>query len=167
MTDPSPVTSTALEVSLRPRIEHVWAVRQLVETHCGPILGDPSLLDRLSVTAHELLENAAKYGADGLSSLQIQVTGSPVTHLRVAVRNPIDHQQVPALRRYFEEMTQAGDPFAFYQARMARAAKIKSGSGLGLARISFEAEMSLSLDVDERHVSLIAATPIPRAEMTT
>jgi len=144
----------------------VWAVRQLVEAHYRPILGDPSLLDRLAVTTHELLENAAKYGADGLSSLHIQLTGSPTKRLQIEVRNPIDHQQVPALKRYFEEMTRAADPFAFYQARMARAAKLNDGSGLGLARISFEAEMDLCLEVDERHVSLIAVAPVSNAEAT-
>jgi len=136
----------------------VWAVRQLVETHYRPVLGDEQLLERLTVTAHELLENAAKYGSEGLSSLRIQLTNPSPMFLRISVRNPIDHERLPALRVFFDEMSRAANPFEFYQQRIRRAAQLKEGSGLGLARISCEAEMNLSLEISERHVSLTAVT---------
>jgi hypothetical protein len=153
----------ALKVSLRPRMEHVWAVRQLVEAHYRPILGDEALLERLTVTTHELVENAAKYGGDGLSSLQIQVTGSPTKYLRVEVRNPINHREVAGLKQVLDDMARAADPGTFYQERMIRAASLDDGgSGLGLARISFEAEMHLSLEVDQDQVVLVAVAPAER-----
>ena len=141
----------------------MWAVRQLVETHYRPVLGDEQLLERLTVTAHELLENAAKYGSQGLSSqglssLRIQLTNPSPMFLRISVRNPIDHERLPALRVFFDEMSRAANPFEFYQQRIRRAAQLKEGSGLGLARISCEAEMNLSLEISERHVSLTAVT---------
>ena len=136
----------------------MWAVRQLVETHYRPVLGDEQLLERLTVTAHELLENAAKYGSEGLSSLRIQLTNPSPMFLRISVRNPIDHERLPALRVFFDEMSRAANPFKFYQQRIRRAAQLKEGSGLGLARISCEAEMNLSLEISERHVSLTAVT---------
>jgi hypothetical protein len=157
-----------LELSLRPRLEQVWAVRQLIETHYGPILHDADLIGRLGIASHELLENAAKYGADGLSSLEIAIAGGAGSRrLQITVVNPTNHQKVAELQRFFDDMARAGDPFAFYQMRMERAAKLKNGSGLGLARISFEAEMTLSMAVDDQHVRMTAVAPLPGTEART
>ena len=158
--------TTHLELRPRPHLDMVWAIRQLIETYYKPVLRDASLLDRLSVATHELLENAVKYGGDGPTSLLVEIVTSPQRLLHVEVRNPVAHEHVPALRDLLAEMARIGDPMTFYQARMVRAAKLKEGSGLGLARISFEAEMQLSMTVDDQHVSMAAVAPIVESEVS-
>jgi two-component sensor histidine kinase len=154
-------TGLSIEVALKPQLDQVWAVRQLLEVYYKPILGDPDLVSRLGIAAHELLENAAKYGGDGESRVRIEIEkGGPRDLLCVSVRNPIRASYVDELRDVFDEMTRTQDAYAFYQARIARAAKLKEGSGLGLARICAEAEMSLSMEVVEEQVCVRAVAAV-------
>jgi hypothetical protein len=149
-------------------VEQVWAVRQLVEAHYGPILQDADLTERLGITAHELLENAAKYGADGISCLEVGIApGARGRQLQVTVVNPVNQRELPELQRFFDDMARVGDAFAFYQMRMVRAAKLRNGSGLGLARISYEAGMALSMASDDRHVRMTAVAAVPPTEAVT
>jgi hypothetical protein len=157
-----------LELSLKPRLENVWAVRQLVEAHYAPILRDADLTERLCITAHELLENAAKYSADGVSSLEVVIApGATGPQLKVTVINPVNDRELPELKRFFDDMARVGDALAFYRMRMDRAAKLRNGSGLGLARIFYEAEMALSMASDDRHVRMTAVAPVPQTEAVT
>jgi hypothetical protein len=151
----------SIEVALTPQLDQVWAVRQLLEVYYKPILSNGDLVSRLGIAAHELLENAAKYGGAGPSWLRIEIKKSePRDLLCVSVRNPIHAAHLAELKDVLAEMADMSNAFQFYQARMVRASKLKVGSGLGLARICAEAEMSLSLEVVAQQVCVQAVTPV-------
>ena len=136
----------SVDLSFRPNVESVSAVREFLEVHYARILADPDLISRMAVTAHELLENAAKYSTDGGSRLHVEVALSQPPALRVSVASRADQRFLPGLKETIDELSSAQDPFDVYQRYLARAAKRREGSGLGLARIFVEAGMSLSLD---------------------
>ena len=43
----------------------VSPTRRIIEAKLGPVLEDEDAIFRVAMTAHELLENAAKYASDG------------------------------------------------------------------------------------------------------
>src|SRR5262249_8245928 len=151
----------SVDLSFHPSVESVSAVREFLEVHYGPILADPELVSRMAVTAHELLENAAKYSSQGGSRLVVEVAMSEPRGLSVSVASPADQSHLPNLRETIDELSNADDPFDVYQRYLARAAKRREGSGLGLARIFVEAGMSLKLECTGDHVC-VHATASPQ-----
>ena len=63
-----------LALSCAPGLEQVSTVRRFLEDYYQPVLEDPDLLCRMALTAHELLENAAKYSACGACRLELSVS---------------------------------------------------------------------------------------------
>jgi hypothetical protein len=135
-----------VDLSFHPNVESVSAVREFLEVHYGQILPDPDLISRMAVTAHELLENAAKYSSQGGSRLLVEVALSEPPGLSVRVASPADKQHLSTLKETIDELQSADDPFDVYQRYLERAAKRTEGSGLGLARIYVEAGMRLELE---------------------
>ena len=52
----------------------VSPTRRIIEAKLGPVLEDEDAIFRVAMTAHELLENAAKYASDGKARLELSVT---------------------------------------------------------------------------------------------
>jgi anti-sigma regulatory factor (Ser/Thr protein kinase) len=145
------------ELSFSPNVSLIATVRKFVGEFYERVLGDADVTSRLVVATHELLENAVRYSADGLSSIRIGVRrdGDEV-HVAIDTRNKTKPDNREELVKLLDEMKASPDRLSFYQFLMRRSAKRSEGSGLGLGRIHAESEMDLSCELVEDVVSLRA-----------
>ena len=151
----------SVELSFQPCLESVSALRRFLEVHYRRLVPDPQLIDRLAVTVHELLENAAKYSAGGGSRLTVEIDPSTPHALSVCVANQADPRHLPGLQETIAELTNAADPLDVYQRYLLRAATRDEGSGLGLARVVVEAEMNVNVELcDDRICVRAVAAPV-------
>ena len=150
---PSDVPSFSL--IFRPSVYLISLVRQFVENFYAKVIGDPNVVSRLALTTHELLENAAKYSADGSTSLYVEVDSKRGSVL-VRTANPASDAEIDSLKTWFAEISSGSAP-ALYAEMMRRSAVKKMGSGgLGLARIWAEGEMEMELIIDGSTVQIVA-----------
>jgi hypothetical protein len=151
------------ELSLEPNPRMVSIVRRFVEETFEKLVGDPEAIFRVSMTAHELLENGAKYAVGKRAVLRLVLgeedDGSATA--QIAITNETTPEHVERLKARIGEITRAEDPFALYQALMRRSSKLRDESGLGLARIRAEGEMNLGLEVDGTRVTIVAKAHVP------
>src|ERR1044071_297625 len=68
------VTPWELDLPLAVSPSMVSPTRRIIEAKLGPVLEDEDAIFRVAMTAHELLENAAKYASDGKARLELSVT---------------------------------------------------------------------------------------------
>jgi len=151
----------SVDMSFQPRLESVSALRRFLEVHYRRLAATPKQIDRMAVTVHELLENAAKYSAGGGSRLQIEMDPAVPDALSVSVANQIDRRHLPGLEETVAELRAASDPGDVYQRYLLRAATRAEGSGLGLARIFVEAQMSVALEINDDHICVKAVAMRP------
>jgi hypothetical protein len=146
------------ELSLEPNPRMVSIVRRFVEETFEKLVGDPEAIFRVSMTAHELLENGAKYavGRRSVLRLLLEETGDGGATAQIAITNETTPEHVERLRLRIAEINRAEEPFALYQALMRRSSKLRDESGLGLARIRAEGEMNLGLEVNGTTVTIVA-----------
>jgi hypothetical protein len=157
----------AIRLDFVPEMRLIWRTSRYVRDFYGNVLADPDDCARVMLTAHELLENAAKYSADGLGQLEIELVdrqGQP--YVQVRTRNRARADSLAELRRFFDESTRAPDAIALYDQMIARTAQRTDGSGLGLARIRAEGEMALSHSVDGDTLTIVAEMPVRLKEET-
>lgn len=151
----------AIRLDFVPEVRLIWRTSRYVRDFYGNVLADPDASGRVMLAAHELLENAAKYSADGFGQLHIQlVEREGTTFVQIATTNRASPEKLAELRRFFEENGRAPDAITLYDQMIARTAQRKDGSGLGLARIRAEAEMALSYLVDNDQVTIRAEAPV-------
>jgi anti-sigma regulatory factor (Ser/Thr protein kinase) len=113
----------------------VSAVRRFVEEVAERLGADADLSARIAMTAHELLENVAKYGQDRRGVLSLEGTSDgDKRRLTITVKNATSAAHVDRLKRVFNEMEGVADPFTHYFMVMRREVE-GNESGLGLARI--------------------------------
>jgi anti-sigma regulatory factor (Ser/Thr protein kinase) len=143
-------------LSFRPNAALVSTVRRFVADFYQTWL-PPELTSEVALATHELLENAVIHSCNGETEVHIEVaahdTGQEVA---IRTRNAASPTDLAALREIFEEIRNAPDPDAHYQAMMIRTASRTEGSGLGLARIAAETGMTVSLDIDGDQVIISA-----------
>jgi hypothetical protein len=151
----------AVDMSFRPCLESVSAVRRFLEVHFGHLACDAQLISRMAVTVHELLENAAKYSTGGGSRLHVEVDPAVPRALSISVVNQADPRHIPGLRETIDELSSAADPSDVYQRYLLRAATRDTGSGLGLARIFVEADMSVQLELSDDSICVKAVAMLP------
>jgi hypothetical protein len=151
------------ELNLEPNPRMVSIVRRFVEETFEKLVGDPEAIFRVSMTAHELLENGAKYAVGRRATLRVVLEelegGGASAH--IALTNETTPEHVERLKVRIAEITRAEDPFGLYQALMRRSSKLRDESGLGLARIRAEGEMNLGLEVDGTRVTIVAQARVP------
>jgi hypothetical protein len=153
----------AIRLDFVPEMRLIWRTSRYVRDFYGNVLADPDACARVMLTAHELLENAAKYSADGHGQLDIELVdrdGQP--HVRIATRNLASAERLTELRRFFDESGRTPDPIALYDQMIARTAQRTDGSGLGLARIRAEGEMDLGAEIRDATVNILACARIGR-----
>ncbi len=150
------------ELSLDPNPRMVSIVRRFVEDTFEKLVGDPDAIFRISMAAHELLENGAKYAVGRRAVLRVVLeereTGASA---QIAITNETTKDHVERLRARVAEIAAAEEPFALYQTLMKRTSKIRDESGLGLARIRAEGEMALGLEVVGNTVTIVASAQVP------
>ena len=119
------------------------------------------LVDAMTMTCCELVENAVKYGSDdGSIELRVHVEDRAVT---VEVKNRVADSNLKNLTR-LDTMIQwirgFQDPFQAYLERL-KEVSVQSltteESGLGLVRIAYEGRAILDFFLDENHTLNISA----------
>jgi hypothetical protein len=151
----------AIRLEFVPDMRLVWRTSRYVRDFYGTILEDPEASARVMLAAHELMENSAKYSADGVGQLEIQlVERGGQSYVQIRTSNRATPERLAELRRFFDENGQTPDPIAFYDQMIARTAQRSDGSGLGLARIRAEAEMTLHYTVAGDEVTVTAETAV-------
>jgi two-component sensor histidine kinase len=145
-----------LPLSVTPAM--VSPTRRIIEAKLGPVLQDEDAIFRVAMTAHELLENAAKYASDGQARLEVHVIprGDDAI-VQVAVTNNATLEHINQLGICYAEMNAASDAMAHYFALMRRNAKPGTLSRLGLARVRAEGEMEIAVDVQGPVVKVTAS----------
>jgi two-component sensor histidine kinase len=145
------------DLSIDPNPRFVSVVRRFVEATVERLLGDPELVFRVSMTAHELMENAAKYslGSKALLRVSFKREGDELD-VSLYLLNETTPDHIERLRERIRNLAAAPDPFVHYQRLMKQNARSTDESGLGLARIRAEGEMSLDLEVKGNTVGLLA-----------
>jgi hypothetical protein len=151
----------SIRLEFSPEVRLISRTSRYVCEFYRTVLADPDASDRVMLAAHELLENAAKYSADGLGHLEIELLereGRPV--LRIRTSNRAQPDRLSELRRFFEESGGCPDAIALYDRMIVRSAARTEGSGLGLARVRAEGEMELSFSVEGDQVTITAETAV-------
>ena len=151
----------AIRLDFVPEMRLIWRTSRYVRDFYGNVLADPDACARVMLTAHELLENAAKYSADGHGQLETDVVERDGQYyVRIAISNQASADRLTELRRFFDESGRTPDPIALYDQMIARTAQRTDGSGLGLARIRAEGEMTLTHAIEGDTVTIVAETPV-------
>lgn len=134
-----------------------WSVigttRHFVEGVCRTAFGPDTDGMRVALAAHELLENAVKYGPGPDAPVRCALSVEP-SEIRLAVSNQARPDQVQRLAAHLEAVMD-GDPEAMYMRLMEESLE-RETSGLGLARIRCEAGAGLELAVDGPELTLTA-----------
>jgi hypothetical protein len=156
-------TSLDLDLPLTVSPSMVSPTRRIIEAKLGPVLEDEDAIFRVAMTAHELLENAAKYASDGKARLELSVTPRDEGAIvRVVVTNNSTSEHIKELGNCYAEMNAAKDAMAHYFSLMRMNAKSGALSRLGLARVRAEGEMEIEVDVEGERVKVVASGIVPR-----
>ena len=141
----------------------VSPTRRIIEAKLGPALDDEDAIFRVAMTAHELLENAAKYASDGKARLESQVTAPRRRRDRSGVvTNNSTREHIDQLGACYAEMNANRDAMAHYFTLMRRNAKSGALSRLGLARVRAEGEMDIEVDIQGETSKVVASGIVVR-----
>ena len=150
-----------LPLSVSPNM--VSPTRRIIEAKLGPALDDEDAIFRVAMTAHELLENAAKYASDGKARLEVSVKPRGEDAIvRVVVTNNATREHIDQLGACYAEMNANRDAMAHYFSLMRLNAKAGAVSRLGLARVRAEGEMEIEVDVQGDTVKVVASGIVVR-----
>jgi hypothetical protein len=144
-----------VELNFRPNVELVSIVRRFVSDFYSKLLQDEDTISRVALATHELLENAVKYSCDRESRIRVDFLADGMV---IRTWNHVAKERMPGLQAAFAEMQAEPDAFRYYQQLLVKNAKRTDGSGLGLARIRAEADMQLSLEVNDDVACIQAIT---------
>jgi hypothetical protein len=156
-------TRMSFELRLQPYPRMVSVVRRFVEQTFAKLGGDPDAVFRVSMAAHELLENAAKYSVGEFVQLEVQLDTS-CDHLRTRLTNETTPAHRARLRDRIKLLQGALRPMDLYQTLMRRSFESGEESGLGLARICGEGDLDLSMEDFENTVTIVASSHPPRSD---
>ena len=150
-----------LPLSVSPNM--VSPTRRIIEAKLGPALDDEDAIFRVAMTAHELLENAAKYTSDGKARLEVSVQPRGEDAIvRVVVTNNAAREHLDQLGTCYAEMNANRDAMAHYFSLMRLNAKAGAVSRLGLARVRAEGEMDIEIDIQGATVKVVASGIVVR-----
>jgi hypothetical protein len=157
------VTPLDLDLPLSVSPNMVSPTRRIIEAKLGPALDDEDAIFRVAMTAHELLENAAKYASDGKARLEVSVQprGDDAI-VRVIVTNNAAREHIDQLGTCYAEMNANRDAMAHYFSLMRLNAKAGAVSRLGLARVRAEGEMDVAIDIQGDTVKVVASGIVVR-----
>jgi hypothetical protein len=158
-------TGLSFDLSLDPNPRFVSIVRRFVEEVFERLIPDPEAVFRVSMSAHELLENAAKYatGSRALLRFSTRLEGEHAV-VNLSLINDTSAGHIDQLRQRVQAIVNAPDSFVHYQQLMLAPSRAPGESGLGLARIAAEAEMQLGLEVKENTVAIMASARVDLGE---
>jgi DNA-binding NarL/FixJ family response regulator/anti-sigma regulatory factor (Ser/Thr protein kinase) len=152
-----------LHLDSNPRL--VSVVRRFIEEALEKVVDDDEdLVGRLSMAAHELVENGIKYALCDPTIMRIGLEqGTAGVRARIAVTNQASVEHVDRLRSYVSDIGKAGavELPELYESYLRRR-EPNGGSGVGLVRIRAEAAMSLDMEVNGSMVTIIATALLKR-----
>jgi two-component sensor histidine kinase len=157
------VVLVSLTLDLRPRRALVSKTREFLADLCEGIIRDPDETYRVTMAAHELLENLVKYSS-GTSRFEICLYREEgQEYVAIDTNNPASAASLLELGRLFQRFESMANTKTAYEA-LIRTSETRSGSGLGLARIRAEARMRLTCHIVGERVSLRARAPVYSVE---
>lgn len=158
---PKPIGPAIMHLHFSPSALLVSIVRGFVSDFYTCLIDDPEVVSRLAMAAHELLENATKYGAEGQSSITVEVSNQePDKRATIRMRNSASPEDVARAEAILRPLAEAKDPFLLYQQAMRKTAREAKGSGLGLLRVCVEGEMRIRWSAEDGHLEIIAETDL-------
>ena len=162
-----PTREMGFDLCIDPNPRFVSVVRRFVEAAFDRLLCDAGAVFRVSMSAHELLENAAKYslGSKALLRVSFKRLSDDDAQVSLYLSNETTPEHIDRLRTRVMAIAGAPDPFGHYQALMRQNARASDESGLGLARIRAEGEMNLELEVRGNTVALLANAHLDRGSL--
>jgi two-component sensor histidine kinase len=157
---------SALAIDFRPHAGLLTQTREFVSSFCGTFVRDPDLVYRLTIAAHELLENAIKYSADGATNIRIAVRrDGDRSWVSIRAENRAEPQRIVAVRDMIRRIHEADDAFELYCKLIRASVEHETGSGLGLARICAEAACELDCAVTGDRLAVSAEAFIDQEGM--
>jgi two-component sensor histidine kinase len=147
-----------VDVSFLPDAPAILLTQRVVMDVSRRFFSDEDVGWRLGMAAHELMDNARKYGQGEVARLRFAIEPTEGGHCAtIDVHSRGSAADIRDLERAVVEITQAADTQAAYLAAMRRAGpRDDQTSGFGLARIVAEGEMVLSLTVNDGRVGVNA-----------
>lgn len=147
-------------------VEPDWPAVQAAWEPCHAMLASAGLGDdqayQLAMVAQELLENAVKYGAHGVSErIELSLCVAP-DEVTVEVRNHVgvDEEHLRRFDHAVQWIRGYQDPFEAYVERLKHVSSrpyAPGESGLGLTRIAYEGRCAIDFYVDEGNVLSVSA----------
>ena len=154
-------TGLSFDLSLDANPRFVSIVRRFVEEVFERLIPDPEAVFRVSMTVHELLENAAKYATAGRALLRFSTRlEGEYAVVNLSLINETSAGHIDQLRQRVQAIVNTDDAYKHYQRLMLAPARHPGESGLGLARIAAEAEMQLGLEVKATTVAIMASARV-------
>jgi hypothetical protein len=145
---------SALTVCLPARWSNVRPVVEFVSFTVS-IRAGTTTAERAAMVAHELLENAVKYG-DLLRDIVLEVDATNGGGFEIRVANRAVPSRIAILQREIRRLDAADAADGLIDA-MKRAARLPAGASmLGLARLRFELRVILDFQIRGEHVLVIA-----------
>jgi hypothetical protein len=153
-----PLVSLVVSFGAAPPQAMVTPLCQSLVELCRPLVEDDAAT-RLRLTAHELLENIAKYSAPAACELcfELRRGESGALYASVQTSNVPIAENLGDVEARLAALTAARDPLEHYDSIIADSAGRPAGSGLGLARIHAETEYRIQHRFEGKRL-VIAAT---------
>jgi anti-sigma regulatory factor (Ser/Thr protein kinase) len=156
------------EFSFKPKAELVSVVRRFLKDFFGRVLNNPEAVSRMTLAAHELLENAVKYAESGETSIHVRIgTEGESTRISIRTRNCTSGNNLRVVCDTIDELKSAADPLHHYLSVMQRTCDCVGTSGLGLARIRAETDMEIDWSIQGNQLIVTVETALPCAEERT
>jgi hypothetical protein len=151
----------ALNLTFRPREEQIPTLRQMLFELSAVYVVDQDALERLLMSAHEMLENLVKYTATGACEFSFELEArADGTFARIRSVNRATPERLADIAERLRALRASPDPLAHYDAVIRDSAKRESGSGLGLARIHAEGELVLEYAIAGDSITITAEGPL-------
>lgn len=146
---------SVVQVRFQPIWDHIEALRTFVGAYCRTRLS-AAAAERAILVAHELLENAVRYG-DVTAEVEFDLRVDPAGRMfEIRVINDAVASRSEILKKELERIDRLEPETAFGTA-VQRARSTRSASGmLGLSRVRFEGQVELTAHVDGRRVEVVA-----------
>lgn len=153
-----PLVSLDVSFGAAPSQTLVTPLCQSLLEMCRATLDDDAA-SRLRLTAHELLENIAKYSAEHGCELSFSLrrASDGALFATVQTRNVPRAENRGDVDARLAALCAARDPHEHYDAVIAHSARQPAGSGLGLARIHAETEYRISHHFEGEALVIVAS----------
>jgi hypothetical protein len=153
-----------LHLDSNPRL--VSVVRRFIEEALEKVVDDDQdLVGRLSMAAHELVENGVKYALCDPTVMRIALEQGPGgIRARIAITNQASVENVDRLRAIVADIARTGrsELPELYENYLRRREMNGNSAGVGLVRIRAEAEMSIDCEVTGSMVTIVATALVQR-----